>query len=295
VLDLAVIGAGRMGRVHLDALSAARRVRAVAVVDPEQGARAATGLPAFATVEELLAAGTARAALVAAPTDLHVELVSQLAAAGLPILCEKPLGLIAADAEAATRAAEEAGVLLQVGYWRRFVAELGQLRRMVARGEVGVPHMVLSHQWDEEPPSDRFRVSSGGIAIDMAVHEIDQIRWLLGQEFGDIAAVKGEPAPSGDADVAVAISTLSRGKVAVITLGRHFPAGDSCWLELFASDAHVRSEFMFAEPSAFAEALTAQADAFAEAVEGGPRHGATGADAVAALRVAERIKEELSR
>src|SRR4051812_8765648 len=105
-----------MGRVHLEALGAAQRVRAVAVVDPVQQAREATGLPGFATVEELLAAGTARAALAAAPTDLHVELVSQLAAARLPILCEKPLGLTVAQAEAAVAAAD--GVLLQVGYWR---------------------------------------------------------------------------------------------------------------------------------------------------------------------------------
>jgi myo-inositol 2-dehydrogenase/D-chiro-inositol 1-dehydrogenase len=295
VVDLAVIGAGRMGRVHLDALREAERVRAVAVVDPVAEARAATGLPGFATVEELLAAGGADAVLIAAPTDLHVALVEQVAAAGLPILCEKPLGLTVAQAEAAVAAAE--GVLLQIGYWRRFVAELLQLRRMLAGGELGTPHMVLSHQWDEQPPSAEFRVRSGGIAIDMAVHEIDQLRWLLGQEFGDVTAVKGAPAPdapAGDANVAVATSRLSGGTVAAITLGRHFPPGDSCWLELFAGEAHVRSEFMFAEDAPFKAALTAQADAFAEAVEGAPQVGATGEDAVAALRIAERIKEDLS-
>jgi myo-inositol 2-dehydrogenase/D-chiro-inositol 1-dehydrogenase len=293
VLRLAVIGAGRMGRVHLEALRDARQVEAVAVADPVAAAREATGLPGYATVEELLAAGVAEAVLIAAPTDLHGELVAQVAAAGLPMLCEKPLGLTVAQAETAVAAAE--GVLLQVGYWRRFVAELRQLKRLLEGGELGAPQQVLSHQWDEEPPSDGFRVRSGGIAIDMAVHEVDQIRWLLGEEFGDVAAVgdAGEARP-GDADVAVAISRLSGGTVAAITLGRRFPPGDSCWLELFATEAHVRAEFMFADPAVFTAALAAQADAFAEAVRGKPQEGATGADAIAALRVAERIKEELS-
>jgi myo-inositol 2-dehydrogenase/D-chiro-inositol 1-dehydrogenase len=293
VLRLAVIGAGRMGRVHLEALRGAQRVEAVAVADPVAAAREATGLPGYATVDALLAAGVADAVLIAAPTDLHGGLVAQVAAAGLPILCEKPLGLTVAQAEAAVAAA--GGVLLQVGYWRRFVAELQQLKRLLEDGELGTPQQVLSHQWDEEPPGEEFRARSGGIAIDMAVHEIDQLRWLLGEEFGEISAVRdtGE-APPGDADVALAISRLSGGTVAAITLGRRFPPGDSCWLELFATEAHVRAEFMFADPSVSTAALAAQADAFAAAVEGGPQEGATGADAVAALRVAERIKEELS-
>jgi myo-inositol 2-dehydrogenase / D-chiro-inositol 1-dehydrogenase len=285
-----------MGRVHLEALREARRAEAVAVADPDAAAREATGLPGYATVDELLDAGVADAVLIAAPTDLHGELVAQVAAAGLPILCEKPLGLTAAQAEAAAAAAE--GVLLQVGYWRRFVAELGQLKGLLERGELGAPQQVLSHQWDEEPPANGFRARSGGIAIDMAVHEIDQIRWLLGEEFGDVSAVAGAPvppdAPPGDADVAVATARLSGGTVATITLGRRFPPGDSCWLELFATEAHVRSEFMFAEPAVFTAALAAQADAFADAVAGGAQLGATGADAVAALRVAERIKEGLT-
>jgi myo-inositol 2-dehydrogenase/D-chiro-inositol 1-dehydrogenase len=296
LLRLAVIGAGRMGRVHIEALREARRAEAVAVADPVAAAREATGLPGFATVGELLTAGVAEAVLIAAPTDLHGELVAQVAAAGLPILCEKPLGLTVSQAEAAVAAA--GGVLLQIGYWRRFVPELVQLKRLLDGGELGAPQQVLSHQWDEQPPGDEFRVRSGGIAIDMAVHEIDQIRWLLGEEFGDVHAVAGAPlppgAPPGDADVAVATARLSGGTVATITLGRRFPPGDSCWLELFAADAHVRAEFMFADPSVFTAALAAQADAFASAVEGGPQEGATGADAVAALRVAERIKEELT-
>ena len=93
---VAVVGAGRMERIHLRALAAARGAAPAAVVEPVASVReelAAAGLRTHANVEELLAAGGADAALIAAPTDLHVELVAELAAAGLPILCEKPCGL----------------------------------------------------------------------------------------------------------------------------------------------------------------------------------------------------------
>jgi myo-inositol 2-dehydrogenase/D-chiro-inositol 1-dehydrogenase len=296
---IAVVGAGRMGRVHLRALRAAERARAVAVVEPVPEARAAAaddGLAAHATVDELLAAGGFDAVLVAAPTDLHRGLVEQLAAAGVPMLCEKPCGLTAEDAAAAAAAAERAGVLLQIGYWRRFVPELRELRERVAHGELGEPLLVACHQWDEEPPAAAFRERSGGIAIDMAVHEIDQVRWLLGQEVGElVAASGGQPVPAGDADVAVASGRLSGGAVATITLGRRFPEGDSCWAELWGTGGYARVPFMWGAEGdrAFTAGMTAQADAFAAALAGEPVRGAVGADAVAALTAAERLRRAL--
>jgi myo-inositol 2-dehydrogenase/D-chiro-inositol 1-dehydrogenase len=319
-----------MGRVHLRALAAATRVEASAVVDPDPAAREAAaaahsadaadsvdaahaadvadsaaaahaadaadsaGPATFADVESLLAASACDAAVIAAPTTLHLDLVRRFAAAGLPVLCEKPCGLTASDAAAAARAAEAAGVVLQIGYWRRFVPELRDLRERLASGALGEPALVMSHQWDEEPLAPGFREHSGGIAIDMAVHEIDQVRWLLGQEFDGVSAAAGD-GPVGDPDTAVAVGRLSGGAVATLTRGRRFPPGDSCWLELFASGAFERVEFMSgatAQP-AFESALAAQADAFAAAVLGGERTGAGGADAVAALRVAERIDAQL--
>jgi len=281
-LRVAVVGAGRMGRTHLEALASSRRAVAVAVVDPDPSAGAD-----HADVDSLLAAGGFDAALIAAPTDLHVGLVRRLVAAGLPVLCEKPCGLTAADAQAAA----DAGGLLQVGYWRRFVPALRDLRDRLRSGALGEPALVVSHQWDEQPPPPGFRARSGGIAIDMAVHEVDQIRWLLGQEFGDVAAVGG--AAGADPDTAVAVGRLSGGAVATITLGRRFPPGDTCWLELFATEGYERIEFM-ASPDDFVSALAAQADAFAAAVAGEPLQGARGADAVAALQVAERIDHSLT-
>src|SRR5690348_11885721 len=116
-----------MGRCHLEACGAAAGLRAVAVADPRPHVQAevrASGLAAHPGVPELLSAGGFDAVVIAAPSDLHRELVGTLAAAGIPMLCEKPCGLSSDQALDAAAAAARAGVMLQIGYWRRFVPEL---------------------------------------------------------------------------------------------------------------------------------------------------------------------------
>jgi myo-inositol 2-dehydrogenase/D-chiro-inositol 1-dehydrogenase len=303
-LRLAVVGAGRMGSVHLDALRSARRAAAVAVVEPHAPAReaaAARGLRTHADVDELLEAGDFDAVLIAAPSDLHVALVGRFAAAGVPVLCEKPCGLRADETRAAADAAAGAGVLLQVGYWRRFVPDLVALHDRIAAGELGDVSRVACWQWDGEPPPDSFRSRSGGIAIDMGVHELDQARWLTGQEIEELdatpATVTAAPPVDGDPDSVEAIARLSGGSVAAISLGRRFPHGDCCWVEVMGTRGYERVEFMWgtAGENVFRDAMTAQADAFAEAVRGGPARGASAEDAVRALEAAERMGDAIAR
>jgi len=281
-----------MGQVHLRALSAAPSLDAVAVVDPVAAARP-PHLPGFSTVDELLAAGGFDAALIAAPTPLHAGLVASLAGAGVPILCEKPCGAVASEARACGEAAEAAGVPLQVGYWRRFVPELVSLRSRIRAGELGEIAVLSCWQWDEAPPPASFRSHSGGIAVDMAVHEFDLARWMLGQEIDSVVAVGsrvGESVP-GDPDCAEILCSLSGGAVAHVSLGRHFEHGDSCWVEAMGTRGHARSLFMWGADGdrAFLAALVAQAEAFAAAVRDGAPRGAGAADAVAALEAAELV------
>jgi myo-inositol 2-dehydrogenase / D-chiro-inositol 1-dehydrogenase len=289
-----------MGLVHLDALRRSAGAEPVAAVDPRAGARdsvTAQGLDAYATVDELLAAGGFDAVLIAAPSDMHVELVTALARAGMPVLCEKPCGLTADDVRTAAQAADDAGTLLQVGYWRRFVPELVALRERIARGELGEITLVMSHQWDEHPPAADFRAHSGGIAVDMGVHEFDQIRWLLGQEFEDVAALpagpRGDATSAIDPDAAVVTARLSGGSAATVLLSRRFPQPDSCWVEVMGTRGHERCLFMWGAGAdrAFVDGMAAQADAFADAVRGGPVRGAGADDAAAALTVAARAAD----
>jgi myo-inositol 2-dehydrogenase / D-chiro-inositol 1-dehydrogenase len=297
-LRVAVVGAGRMGRVHLAALARAPSLEAVAVVDPVPEARAATGLPGYAAVEELLGAGGFDAALIVAPSDRHPQLVSAFADAGVPMLCEKPCGVTPEQARAAAAAADAAGVLLQVGYWRRFVPDLVALRERIAAGGLGDVFLVSCWQWDEHPPAEAFRRHSGGIAVDMGVHELDCIRWLLGQEIERVAAlaagVTAAPPVPGDPDCLQVLAGLSGGAVATVSLGRRFPPGDCCWLEAMGTEGYARSEFMWgaAGERVFQDALVAQAEAFAAAVRGErPQQGASAHDAEQALAAAGRVKE----
>jgi myo-inositol 2-dehydrogenase/D-chiro-inositol 1-dehydrogenase len=303
-LRLAVIGAGRMGSVHLDALRSAERAAAVAVVEPFAPAReaaAARGLATYADVDQLLAAGGFDAVLIAAPSDLHVALVARCAAADVPILCEKPCGLRAGETREAAAAAAAAGVPLQVGYWRRFVPELVELRERIAAGQLGEVSRVACWQWDAEPPAAPFRARSGGIAVDMGVHELDQVRWLTGQEIDEIDAVPASlssaPPVDGDPDSVEAVARLSGGSVAAISLGRRFPHRDCCWVEVMGTKGYARVDFMWGQAgeNVFRQAMTAQADAFAEAVVGGPARGASADDAVRALEAAERMGAAVAR
>jgi myo-inositol 2-dehydrogenase/D-chiro-inositol 1-dehydrogenase len=251
-------------------------------------------------VDELLERDPPEGVLIAAPSDQHPALVARFAAAGVAMLCEKPLGIRAEQSLEADRTAAEAGVLLQVGYWRRFVPELRALRERIRAGELGEVSQLSCMQWDEQPPSEQFRAHSGGIAVDMGVHEFDQTRWLLGQEFEWIAAAhagsSSEHRDPADPDSATLLAQLSGGASATISLGRRFPYADSCWLEVWGTAGYERLPFMWdtAGDDVFRSAMVRQAEAFARAVRGGQREGADGADAFAALSAAELAAASLS-
>ena len=302
MVRVGLIGAGRMGRAHLRALAQATNAEPAGVVDPVAGVREelnAQGLRTFAHVDELLAAGGLDAAIVAAPTDLHLELVATLAGAGLPVLCEKPCGLRSEETAEAVRLAADAGVVLQIGYWRRFVPALVALRERIAAGALGEPAQIWSWQWDERPPAPAFRARSGGILLDMGVHEFDQIRWLTGQELTDVSAIAAsvtseEPVP-GDPESVAAVAELSGGAVATVSLGRRLSVCEGCWVEIVGTKGHAREVFVWGDegPGVIHAAVLAQLEAFANAVRGAPQQGVTGEDALRAIEAAERAAQSL--
>lgn len=303
MFQLALIGAGRMGRTHLRALADSANVRISTVVEPFASARESLDLPGVtvhASLEEMLQSESPDGVLVVAPSTQHERLVQTLVAHGLPVLCEKPCGVTAQQTRNAASAAEAAGVPLQVAYWRRYVPVLQELRARILSGELGEIHHVLSSQWDEAPPSAGFRQNSGGIFVDMGVHEFDQVRWLTGQEVTEITAV-GSPMEttgqaSDDPDSAQALASMSGGTLATVSLGRYHPAGDMATVEVFGTKGTVRAQFL--DPSegdsAQIDALRRQAEGFAAWVSGGECTGATAQDAIVALDIAERATSAMT-
>jgi myo-inositol 2-dehydrogenase/D-chiro-inositol 1-dehydrogenase len=296
IFKLGLVGAGRMGQNHLKALAGSDLVRVTAIAEPVEATRAplpSSGAVLHSNIDSMLDAGGLDGVLVCAPSDLHLDTVRRLVAAGLPILCEKPLGITASEAREAAKLATDASLPLQIGFWRRFVPMLKRLRQRIAAGEFGSVYAIACFQWDGQPPGAYFRTHSGGIFVDMGVHEFDQTRWLSGQEFGPTSSlasgVAAEPL-SGDPESAHALAELSGGTTALISLGRRFPLGDVCKVEVFGTKDWEECRFLW-PPTAdatFFEALKVQAESFARHARGGPREGAGGDDAAAALEAAER-------
>ena len=286
---LALIGAGRMGETHARALSSSPDVEIACVVDPSDAAAAQVDAPR-ATLDDL---PEVDGALVAVPTRLHVEVVTRLAERGLPVLCEKPCGLTVDE----TKAIAALGVRIQVAYWRRFVPALRELRERIRQGALGQLVLVASAELDELPPAAAFRDprSSGGIVVDMGVHEFDQLRWLTGQEIVAVAGAAGavgwDPPVDGDPELVSLSLRTDGGIAATVVLARRYPPGETCRIEVVG--LRGAEAFAFVAPPAggatVAAALRAQAEDFARA--GG--EGATLADAIAALDAATRAKAAL--
>jgi len=271
---------------------------------PGREAVASSGAALYPDVGPMLDQAAIDGVLITAPSDQHAKIVAEVAARGLPILCEKPCGVTTAQTRTAAAAAAAAGVPFQVAYWRRYVPALRRLREQIGGGELGTIHLVACYQWDDKPPPAAFRAHSGGILIDMGVHEFDQLRWLTGQDIGALAAVASGLVPGGlgeapnqtaDVDSAQVIAELSGGGSGIVSLGRFHPAGDMARAEAFGTRGTALCDFL--DPAegerAQLEAVRLQAESFAAFARGGPCEGATGADAIAALDAAERAGEAI--
>lgn len=295
---IGLVGAGRMGQTHLTALSSSTTVTVTDIVEPRSevaAALTAEGYTVHSSIDGLLERGDVDGFLVATPSGFHVDVIRQLAPAGLPILSEKPCGLTADDALAVAAIAQKSGIRLQIGYWRRFVPAMLELKKDIESGRFGRLLLVHASQWDYRPPGAEFRNSSGGILTDMGVHEIDVIHWLTGEAPSGISGTAMMSTTPGvvDEDAAVFTLTLPSGTLGIATLGRFYPEADFVGIEVMGEEDHVRLNILEGDAGEVIQmaALREQAESFAA---GGTVHGATIDDAVAALRVVALYTENSS-
>jgi myo-inositol 2-dehydrogenase / D-chiro-inositol 1-dehydrogenase len=297
---LGLIGGGRMGRTHLRALKDSTEVTVVAVTEPVAASAAqlrAQGLAVYPTVEEMFADSELDGVLIAVPTPQHIDTARKALEAGLPVLCEKPFGLVPEEAREMGKLADDRGLALQIAYWRRFVPELVSLRNDLADGKYGNAHLLVCSQWDEAPPPIAFRRDSGGIYIDMGVHEIDEMLWLLGQDFAEVKAqvfpTTEDPLAQNDVDSTQALVMLSGGTSAALSLGRFYEGGDVVSVALFGSKGHTRFDVVSPETGEAPQlqALTLQAEAFARHASGAAPEGTTAEEAARVLEMAHGLTE----
>jgi myo-inositol 2-dehydrogenase/D-chiro-inositol 1-dehydrogenase len=211
-----VIGAGRIGTVHARTMSRISGFEVRAVADPvEVAARRLAdelSIPVATTdAREILADPAVDAVLICSSTDTHADLIVEASRAGKHIFCEKPVDLTVAKVDRALAAAREAGVTLQIGFNRRFDPDFKRIRDLLASGRLGDPHLLKITSRDPNPPSPEYAAVSGGMFLDMTIHDFDMARYLMGCEVEEVyvaAAVLVDPAIGRAGDVDTALITL---------------------------------------------------------------------------------------
>ena len=230
-INVGVVGLGRLGRLYAKYFTnrlPGARLHAVTDVQPEAvwAVAAETGAKGYAGTAELLADRAVDAVVVMTPTKFHGEVVVAAAAAGKAIFCEKPLSLDLAEGEAMKAAVAKHGVFFQLGFMRRFDKAYAAAKRRVAAGDIGTPVMFKSSSKDQlPPPVDYLRPeSSGGLFLDMGIHDFDLARWFMG-EVKDVFSVGNSiafPEISQVGDVENGLSTLTfvDGGIGTVSLSR---------------------------------------------------------------------------
>jgi myo-inositol 2-dehydrogenase/D-chiro-inositol 1-dehydrogenase len=235
-LKIGIIGAGRIGRVHAATLAfRSREAAVVAIADPSREAadRAAAefGIPRVAAdAGEILSDGGIDAVLICSPTDTHSDLVIAAAHAGKHIFCEKPIDHTLERIDRALEAVRQAGVTLQVGFNRRFDANFARIRQAVRSGEIGTPHLLHIVSRDPGPPPISYIRTSGGMFLDMSIHDFDMARFLIGDEVATVYTAGGvrvdpEIGGAGDVDTAVTVLQFVHGVIGTIDNCRKAPYG----------------------------------------------------------------------
>jgi inositol 2-dehydrogenase len=315
-LKLAVIGLGRMGRLYLHTLAAqVPGAQVYAVVDTDAQARAAAtaevALPhAFADPHEALALPEIDAVVIATPTSTHHTLAIAAAQAGKAIFCEKPLALTIEQAHAVLGAVERAGVPLQVGFMRRFDAAYQKAKALIADGRIGRPVSFKSIGRDPFCPRVEFAdpAKSGGLIVDMAIHDFDLARWLMGSEVERVSTegallVCEALKAVGDIDNAVINLRFASGAIGNVEVSRNAFYGYDIRTEVLGSEgalaigAYQHTPVLLLDRGGahhdvmpylierFGEAYRAQMRHFVESLQRGQPPAVGGADALAALEV----------
>lgn len=249
-VNVGLIGAGRIGRVH--AANLAYRIPdanllAVSDIFLEAAEKCAADFQIPLIYQDhraILDNSDIEAVVICSSTDTHAQFIIEAAEAGKHILCEKPIALDLAQIDQALAAVEQNGVKLQVGFNRRFDPNFKQARDMIAAGQIGRPHIAHIISRDPAPPPISYLKVSGGIFLDMTIHDFDMARYLLNSEVEEIYASGGaliDPAiaEAGDIDTAIVTLRYANGAVGTIDNSRQAVYGYDQRVEVFGSEGGI--------------------------------------------------------
>ncbi len=249
-INVGLIGAGRIGRLHAEHLAfRIPEANLVAVSDiiltTAQKCGAEFGIPTAAQDHRVIMENPdIEAVIICSSTDTHSRMIEEAAGAGKHIFCEKPIDFNLARIDRALAAVEKAGVKLQIGFNRRFDPNFRRVRELVAAGKIGEPHILRITSRDPAPPPIEYIKVSGGIFLDMTIHDFDMARYLISSEVEEVyvaAGVMVDPAigEAGDVDTAIITLRFENGVIGTIDNSRRAVYGYDQRVEVFGSGGMV--------------------------------------------------------
>jgi len=313
-LRFAILGAGRIGQVHANAVASTAGATLVAISDPMEAAAQNVSDKYgcdIRSIEEIAASEDVDAVAICTPTNTHADLIEQFSRAGKAVFCEKPIDLNLDRVKECLATVSDEQATLMVGFNRRFDPDFMAVKAAIDAGKIGDVEMVTICSRDPGAPPPSYIEVSGGIFRDMTIHDFDVARWLLGEEIETVQAaasvlVDPEIGKLGDFDSANVILTTASGKQAVITNSRRASYGYDQRIEVLGSKGSVSAKNMreanivvanadgFQEPplldffmSRYTAAYANEIAAFVAAVSGKAVPPTTGHDGMMALALAD--------
>ncbi len=251
MLNIGIIGAGRIGKVHAESITYhVKDAQVAAIADPFMNEATAAwaknlGIQKIHTnYKDILQDGNIQAVLICSSTDTHADIAIEAIQAKKHVFCEKPVSQDLAKIKAVMEALEQSGVKFQVGFNRRFDHNFEAVHKAVEEGKIGDVHIVKVTSRDPEaPPLEYVRVS-GGMFLDMTIHDFDMVRYLTSSDVVEVyasgtALVNPAIRKEGDIDTAIINMKLSNGALAVIDNSRQADYGYDQRAEVFGSKGQV--------------------------------------------------------
>ena len=245
-LNIGIVGAGRIGKVHAQSIVYHIPEAQVVMVTDVVGAAAQAlaeqyGIERWSTdYMDIVNAPDIDAVLVCSPTPTHADISIAAMKAGKHVFCEKPVDLTIEKIKETARVAQETGRKLQIGFNRRFDHNHGRVQQLAANGTLGNVEIVKITSRDPEPPSPEYAASSGGLYIDMMIHDFDMAMFLAGCDVDEVYAtgvsiVDPRIGEAGDVDTAIVTLKFANGALGVIDNSRRAAYGYDQRVEVFGS------------------------------------------------------------
>lgn len=250
-LKIGVIGAGRIGKVHTETIAQnildaeITTIADVNIKEAENLAQRFKIKKITKSYADILNDSEIDAVIICSPTNTHAQYIVESAQAGKHIFCEKPVDLDLNTIQNAIDVVENSGVKLMVGFNRRFDSNFKKIKQMVDEGEIGEPHILKITSRDPAPPPAEYIAVSGGMFLDMTIHDFDMARYIVGSEVEEVFVAAGvmvdeKIGKAGDVDTALITLRFENGAMGVIDNSRKAVYGYDQRVEVFGSKGMIK-------------------------------------------------------